>query len=46
MRQVPQEVYQKYNQLKVEYAEVFRTMVDIDDEKREHNLVLDAIKVF
>ncbi len=28
----------------MEYSDLFRTSLDIEDEKREHNLVIDSIK--
>jgi prefoldin subunit 2 len=28
----------------VEYSELFRTSLDLDEEKKEHTLVIEAIK--
>jgi prefoldin subunit 2 len=30
--------------MRTEYAEIFRVFLDIEDERKEHNLVIDAIK--
>jgi len=30
--------------MKLEYSEIFRTILDIEDERHEHELVLEAIK--
>ncbi|KRX07946.1 Prefoldin [Pseudocohnilembus persalinus] len=41
---LPPGVLQHYNKLKQEYSELFRTQLDLEEEKREHELVIDAIK--
>lgn len=43
-QEVTQEVAQAYNRMRLEYAEIFRTYIDLEEEKREHGLVVDAIK--
>ena len=30
--------------MRQDYADIFRVYLDIDDERKEHNLVIDAIK--
>lgn len=30
--------------MRAEYAEIFRIFLDIEDERKEHTLVLDAVK--
>ena len=30
--------------MKIEYSEIFRTTMDLEDEKRENNLVIESIK--
>jgi len=50
MEQKPQntptqaEIISLHNKLKVEYSELFRTSIDLEEEKREHNLVIETIK--
>ncbi|CAK81447.1 unnamed protein product (macronuclear) [Paramecium tetraurelia] len=34
----------QYNKMRQDYAEIFRIYLDIEDEKKEHTLVLDAVK--
>ncbi|CAD8086590.1 unnamed protein product [Paramecium sonneborni] len=34
----------QYNKLRQDYAEIFRVYLDIEDERKEHTLVLDAVK--
>ncbi|KAL4485760.1 hypothetical protein ABPG72_012300 [Tetrahymena utriculariae] len=43
-QQVSQEVVQQYNNLKMEYSELLRTSIDIEEEKRENQLVIETIK--
>ncbi|KAL4508090.1 hypothetical protein ABPG72_021463 [Tetrahymena utriculariae] len=43
-QQVSQEVVQQYNKLKMEYSELLRTSMDIEEEKRENQLVIETIK--
>lgn len=38
-----QEVVNNYNKLKSEYAEIFKKFIELEDEKREHALVLKNI---
>jgi prefoldin subunit 2 len=39
-----QEVVNNYNKLKSEYAEIFKKFIELEDEKREHALVLKNIE--
>jgi len=39
-----QEITAGYNKLRQEYAAVFRLILDMEEEKKEHLLVYDAIK--
>ncbi|CAD8091849.1 unnamed protein product [Paramecium sonneborni] len=34
----------QYNKMRQDYAEIFRVYLDIEDERKEHTLVLDAVK--
>merc|ERR1711907_663810 len=34
----------QYNKLRQEYAQIFRVVLDLEEEKKEHTLVLEAIK--
>ena len=36
----PPEVTQLYNKLKQEYAEIFKRYIELEEERRENNLVL------
>lgn len=38
------EVVDNYNKLKAKYAEVFKKFIELEDEKREHTLVLKNIE--
>lgn len=40
---VPQEVSNLYNRLKAEYSEIFKRYIELEDESRENNLVLDNL---
>eukprot|EP01016_Furgasonia_blochmanni_P048585 TRINITY_DN7255_c0_g2_i2.p2 TRINITY_DN7255_c0_g2~~TRINITY_DN7255_c0_g2_i2.p2 ORF type:complete len:180 (+),score=40.34 TRINITY_DN7255_c0_g2_i2:126-665(+) len=42
--QLPQEDVQAYNKLKQEYAQMFKVFLELEEEKREHTLVFDALK--
>lgn len=42
--QVPPEVQKKYMQIKGDYTTIFKTVIKLEDEKRETILVLEAIK--
>lgn len=37
---VPQEVAAHYNKLKNEYTEIFKRYIELEEERRENNLVL------
>ena len=37
---IPQEVSHHYNKIKQEYAEIFKRYIELEEERREHNLVL------
>ena len=37
---IPPEVSQHYNKVKQEYAEIFKRYIELEEERREHNLVL------
>jgi prefoldin subunit 2 len=37
---VPQEVTNHYNRLKAEYSEIFKKYIELEEERRENNLVL------
>lgn len=39
-----QEVVNNYNKLKADYAEIFKKFIEMEDEKREHTLVLKNIE--
>ena len=41
---VPPAVQKKYMQIKNEYTTLFKTVIKLEDEKRETILVMDAIK--
>jgi len=37
---VPQEVTSHYNKVKAEYAEIFKRYIELEEERRQNNLVL------
>ena len=37
---IPQEVQQHYNKIKGEYTEIFKRYIELEEERRENNLVL------
>jgi prefoldin subunit 2 len=39
-----QEIVNNYNKLKADYAEIFKKFIEMEDEKREHTLVLKNIE--
>lgn len=41
---VPQEVTNHYNKLKAEYTEIFKKYIELEEERRENNLVLSNLE--
>lgn len=44
MSQVEKEVMDRYNKLKAEYSEILKRYIELEEERRENNLVLTNIE--
>ena len=44
MSQVDKEVMERYNKLKAEYSEILKRYIELEEERRENNLVLTNIE--
>lgn len=40
MASVPKETLEHYNKLKTEYSEILKRYIELEEERRENNLVL------